>query len=85
MGLKPILFGFPCSVVKATMVFIYVYIVARKLPSETYPPFSVTRLPNQNGLSKIQLRKNPNVTPPKLLLKPSPFPFFRTCVTIPFY
>ena len=84
MGLKPILFGFPCSVVKATMVIIYVYRYARKLPSANYPPFSVTRLPNQNGLSKIQLPKNPN-HPPKLLLKPSPFPFFRTCVTNPFY
>ena len=41
--MKPILFGFPRFVVKATMVIIYVYIYARKLPSANYPPFSVTR------------------------------------------
>ena len=67
MGLKPILFGFPRSVVKATMVIIYVYKGARKLPSANYPPFSFTRLPNQNGLSKIQVQKNPNVTLPSCL------------------
>ena len=40
--MKPVLFGFPRSVVKATMVIIYIYKGAHKLPSANYPPFSVT-------------------------------------------
>ena len=40
--LKPVLFGFPRSVVKATMVIIYIYKDAHKLPSANYPPFSIT-------------------------------------------
>ena len=34
--LKPVLFEFPRSVVKATMVIIYIYKGAHKLPSATY-------------------------------------------------
>ena len=43
--MKPVLFGFPCSVVKATMVIMIqscIYKSAQKLPSANYSPSLVT-------------------------------------------
>ena len=58
------------------MVLIYVYRYARKLPSANYPPFSVTRLPNQNGLSKVNYRKN-QVSPSQASFKAIPVSLFQ--------
>ena len=40
-------------------------------------PLLGSQTPKSERLVKIQLQKNPQCHPPKLLLKPSPFPFFQ--------